>query len=759
MACVIFQSRAEGPLGPDQNRHIERLMARRGSSFASNGREASRSRGAARGTILTRPGTTGRYVLAGALHGAVVWGTYAVIEQLLCIATPLWDGFESVPAPSYWRVIAVVISSFVVLGLALGAACGLALKILDDRGVVGLRLPTAERFRRAAVVTLALASALHWPLVRPFNKMEALSLAVSVALAVGLVLCEKYGSWGERLGSLGNPWVASLLMFGGVWVGRRMLEKSVPLIRGGGAVATLLIVGCVGAIGSRLWRTRRLPADSFLPVRAAAVVSLMGVVVLGLGPSITRWGLAPPQPLQSRAAAGRPNVILITMDTVRADHLSLYGYGRDTTPFLKELAKGATVYDEAIATSNMTLTTHASLFTGLYGSWHGAHFTPPELPSGRPLGRRHPTLAQILSADGYRTMAVVANSVYLRPEFGLTRGFQMYHVLTPVVASSRLLLRSHLGSLVDALVSSDELGAFFSRAEEVNQAVSRVLTQAKRDPVPFLLFVNYMDAHEMYVPPAPFNTIFPGRDRSLRYRAYRAMRFHVMGGDRPISPEERGHFVSQYDGSIRYLDSRLARLVSQLKDLGLFENSLIVITSDHGEEFGEHTLVGHGYSLFQNEVHVPLIIKYPHQDQPRVIGTVVSQVDVMPTVLSALDLKIPEEAQGESLQGVDHDTSRFVMSESFPNGTVGPRFVRFLRMDRAVYSGRMKLIALGNGGQELFDLSRDPEEVSGQVRPNDAGATALAAYLDDWLKSKPSDSHEKLDEETLRRLRSLGYVQ
>ena len=208
-------------------------------------------------------------------------------------------------------------------------------------------------------------------------------------------------------------------------------------------------------------------------------------------------------------------------------------------------------------------------------------------------------------------MAVVANWVYLCPDFGSTRGFQTSYVLMPAVTGSRLLLRSHLGPLVDALVSSDELSASFSRAEEVNQVVFELLVQAKRDVVPFFLFVNYMDGHEPYVPPAPFNTLFPGRDRSLPDNAYRTMRFQVLGGDREISPEERGHFVSQYDGGIRYLDSQLARLVSQLKDLGLFQNSMIVITSDHGEEFGEHSLVGHGYSLFQNEVHIPLVMKYP----------------------------------------------------------------------------------------------------------------------------------------------------
>ncbi|MBZ5589302.1 MAG: sulfatase [Acidobacteriia bacterium] len=708
--------------------------------------------------MVTRPAGTGKYVLGGALHGAVVWGAYSVIEQAISVASPLWRGCESVPGSSYWRVIATVMSSFVVLGIALGAVSGLALKMEDDRAVAARRRPLARRFRSAAVVALASASSVSWALVRPFGKVEALCFSVSVGLAASLVFCETHETWGDRLGFLGNPWVAGLLMFGGGWIGRRALDNSVQLVQFAGAVGTVLVVGCAGLLGSRVWRMLRLPADSVLPVRAGAILALAGAVVLGLAPSATRWGLPPAQPWQLRGSPGRPNIILVTMDTVRADHLSLYGYARDTTPFLKEFAREATVYEEAVATSNLTLTTHASLFTGLYGSWNGVYLAPPELPQGRPLSRRHPTLAQVLSANGYRTMAVVANYGYLGPGFGLTRGFETSYVLAPAVASSPFLLRSHLGPLVDALVSSDELSVKFSRAGEVNRAASALLVQAQREAVPFFLFVNYMDAHTPYVPPAPFNTLFPGRERSLRFADYQAMQAQVMHGERGVSAEERRHFVSQYDGGIRYLDSQLARLVAQLKGLGLFQNSMIVITSDHGEAFGEHDLLGHGYSLYQDQVHVPLIIKYPNQEQPRVIGTLVSQVDVMPTVLSALGIPTPAQTQGDPLQDLEHDTSRFVMSESFPNDGFGPRFVR---MERAVFSGTTKLIAMGNGGRELFDLAGDPEEVNNRYRPDDPAARALGGRLEEWLKGKPLSGGVggSVDEDALRRLRSLGYVQ
>ena len=401
---------------------------------------------------------TGDYVLRGASHGAVVWAAYAVVEQALDAAAPLLKGGTSALAPSHLGVIAVVISSFLFLGFVSGAASGLFLKILDARGVLPQSPDSAARFRRVAVLTLALASVAGLMLTRPFGKAEALSLAASAALVVGLAVCERDPGWADGLGFLGNPWIASCLMVGGEWTGRVALFDAVPLVQLAGSVGALLAVVCVGAVGSRFWRRRGFPADSRLPVRAAAVLTVTGALVLGCSVLVTRWEFPSLPPLNSHALAGRPNIVLVTWDTVRADHLSLYGYGENTTPFLTELSRGATVYRHVIAASDLTLTSHASIFTGLYGSWHGAFMAPPEFPYGRPLAGRFPTLAQVLSAKGYRTMAVVANySFFLAPAFGLGRGFQTLYAPAPAVGIAPLFLRSYLRPLVRAFLSSDDL--------------------------------------------------------------------------------------------------------------------------------------------------------------------------------------------------------------------------------------------------------------------------------------------------------------
>ena len=706
---------------------------------------------------MTPVASVRRDALAGALHGGVVWGAYAVLEQALCVSAPMWRGCEVVPAASYWRVLATVAGSFVALGLALGAACGAALAIADGRRPLAPRVPEAERFRTWAVITLAFASALHWSLVRPFGKVEALSLAVSVALACALALPEARPEVGHRLTFLANPWTAGLLMFGAAFFGRRTLSHSVHLVQFAGAAGAVLVVGCVSAIGSRVWRARRLPADSLFPARGAAVVALAAAAVLGAGPWAGHRVGSPRAPLRSSLRDARPNVVLVTLDTVRADHLSLYGYERDTTPFLRKLAGGATVYREAIAASNNTLTSHASLFTGMYGSWHGAYLAPPEEPQGRPLSERATTLAEILAANGYRTVSVVANYGYLGPGFGLLQGFGSKHVLAPAVSSSPYLLRSHLSQLVELLLSSDELGVRYCRADEVNRAVFAELSGEATASAPLLLFVNYMDAHTPYVPPAPFNSVFPGRSRSLSSEDYPPMQAAAMSGTREALPAERRHFVSQYDGAIRFLDSRLEALVARLEQVGLYGNTLLVIAADHGEAFGEHGLFEHGFLLYQDQVHVPLIVKYPGQERPGVVATTVSQTDVAPTVLDVLGLEAPDRMQGASLLRLDDGSARPVMSEAFPRTEFGPRF---MSMTRAVVRGGTKLVSRGGGRWEMFDLSADPGELDNRYRPGDPAAASLAEELRKWLDGKPAGGGRLTpDEDALRRLRSLGYIQ
>lgn len=300
----------------------------------------------------------------------------------------------------------------------------------------------------------------------------------------------------------------------------------------------------------------------------------------------------------------RPDVFLVVLDTVRADHLSLYGYQRATTPKLEAFARDAVVYRNAIAPDTWTPPSHASLLTGLRPTEHGVRYAK-ERPGGGvyALDASVPTLAERLHAAGYRTAAFLGNDGYLDAVFGLARGFETYR-------SSGM---RHADQLVATVVP---------------------WLRRRRGRSVFLL-LNVMDAHEPYEPPPPYDRMFPGRlDRPVER--------HVVGLP---GAEETAHYLSQYDGELRYIDDRLDEILAALRETGRYDNALIVVTADHGELFGEDGRWGHGGEPVPALVHVPLIVKYPHGAGRGVEEKPASLLDVAPTILAELGL--PPLAAGQ----------------------------------------------------------------------------------------------------------------
>jgi arylsulfatase A-like enzyme len=231
----------------------------------------------------------------------------------------------------------------------------------------------------------------------------------------------------------------------------------------------------------------------------------------------------------------------------------------------------------------------------------------------------------------------------------------------------------------------------------------------------------------------------------------------VMSGSRAISPAERAHLVSQYDGGIRYIDAQISALASRLRHLGVWDRTLFIVTSDHGESFGERGLVGHGTSVGEDQVHVPLVIKFPGRTDPERVDRSVSLVDILPSVLRAAGIETPGNVQGRALQGLDAGPLGPVFSESFAHSGYGDRFER---IERAIVDGGMKLVVSTRGTRELYDLSADPGETHDLFRPDDPRAQGLLTSLDRWLRAipRPAEDLPRLDRETIRRLRALGYV-
>ena len=410
----------------------------------------------------------------------------------------------------------------------------------------------------------------------------------------------------------------------------------------------------------------------------------------------------------------------------------------------------------------MTLPTHASIFTGLYARRHGAHVDFNG--HGRPLDDKFVTLAEILSAAGYQTLGVVANHVFFGCGFGLEQGFDYFDTREPpqyilfkrLGQGPRFYLKHAVYRALKSFANSADLERHYSKAEDINREALRLLDESSR---PFFLFVNYMDAHWPYVPPAPFDELYPGKDDSYTSaQRTRLIDEVVHRRTRTITAAESDHHVSQYDGAIAYMDDQVGELIDRLKALGLYEDALIIVASDHGEALGEKDIIGHALSVYQDEVHIPLLIKYPRDTRQRAVDDVVTTVDILPTVLDLIGEEGPAEIQGHDLKALERGAPRAVFSESFPN--ISPVGSRFDRIERAVFLKEWKLIRSTNRENELYDLSKDPREQDNLFGAH-AGAGQLEDLLNQWLDTVEEEAQAPadLDPETIERLKSLGYIQ
>ena len=344
-----------------------------------------------------------------------------------------------------------------------------------------------------------------------------------------------------------------------------------------------------------------------------------------------------PPPARHRASAGAPNVLLIVMDTVRADHLSLDGYPRPTSPNLERLARRGVNYTRARAAAPWTLPSHASLFTGRW---------PSALSVGWyvPLDDRAPTLAGALAARGYDTAGFAANLNYCSYFTGLDRGFAHYEdfPLTPYWALRATLLGTRLLSQIDyfgkkygLLDPGDVAQRSRVTADEINERLLGWLDGRGDDDRPFFAFLNYFDAHDPYLPPPGFD---PGFVRPPEDAVEREMlvEWWPLPDKDKAAPEQVRTVVDAYDACLAYLDDRIGRLIDDLERRGLLEDTLVIITADHGELLGDHGgLFGHGASLYDGELRVPLIVMAPGLPAGAVVDEPVS-LRALPSTVGAL---------------------------------------------------------------------------------------------------------------------------
>jgi arylsulfatase A-like enzyme/Flp pilus assembly protein TadD len=401
--------------------------------------------------------------------------------------------------------------------------------------------------------------------------------------------------------------------------------------------------------------------------------------------------------------SARPNVLLVTIDTLRSDHLHCYGYNQVQTSAIDSLAADGIRFEQAFTPVPITLPSHSVILTGTYPMLSGMHDF-----SGNSLNQQQPTLATVLRAQGYDTGAVIAAAVLDR-RFGLNRGFDFYydHFDFSRLAETNLDLMERPANLV------------------IDQALGWLAGHKKK---PFFLWVHLYDPHHPYKPPAPFND---------QYKA------------------------NLYDGEIAFADTQLARLLTYLKVHGLYQQTLVALTGDHGEGLGEHGEKTHGFFIYNTTLHVPLIIKPPQAAKvaPRVQSEQVSLVDLMPTLLGLLKVPVPPKVQGKNLAEA-LTRAQPVKGSPLYSETYLPRIhfnwseLRGLNVPSHHFIDGPK--------PELYDLARDPHELNNLYAEKQAVSGELRAQLSSVIRQFTSDvpmaQKSTLDPLLAQRLQSLGYT-
>jgi len=409
-------------------------------------------------------------------------------------------------------------------------------------------------------------------------------------------------------------------------------------------------------------------------------------------------------PWASRAFAAPvppPNVVVITIDTLRADHLGCYGYKQIRTPNIDSLASDGIRFERAYTAVPVTLPSHTVIFTGTYPTLNGMHDF-----AANKLGLTQPTLASILKEHGYTTGAVIGSAV-LDSRFGLNRGFDFYydHFDFNRLQESNLDQMERPGNVVGD-VTLDWLSQNYQKK--------------------FFLWMHLYDPHFPYRPPTPYTN------------------------------EYRDH---PYDGEIAFADAQVGRLIHFLKMKDLYKNTLIVLSGDHGESLGEHGEKTHGFFIYNATLHVPLLIRLPGGPSPKVLPALVNLADLMPTVLQILKVEVPSQVQGRNLlplmRTTQQDETRSLYAETFL-----PRLHFNWNELRSIESEKYHFVDAPK--PELYDLTKDPGETQNLYAEKKAVAEEMRARLAALIKQYSSGQElaEKtgLDPALMERLQSLGYA-
>jgi arylsulfatase A-like enzyme len=566
-----------------------------------------------------------------------------------------------------------------------------------------------------------------------------------------------------------------------LWNSRMLVPPSVHAVAAGGTLLALLVFRVL--LWPLAWLVRRVLPDGTRRLRRRWIALAGGMA----GLVVAVFALAPaPSPMPAPTAGSGPNVVILVVDTLRRDHVSAYGYGRKTTPALDAIAAEGTLYEHAYTPAPWTLPAHASLLTGLYPSAHETDFGHIRLPAERQ------TLAELLHAHGWSTGAFTANP-WLSPVSGLDQGFDVYDFLgIQITVNSTFFLNGFKHAALEDMGGEELTDRLIAWTGE--QAAARR---------PFFAFANYMEVHEPYgMVPEPYRSRWLSRSvarampsewawetplyycagcqtdgdarfgrrlRELGGVECRSGRWQVTGG-------RLQDVVDLYDGGASYVDHQIGRIVTALREAGLLEQTLLVVTSDHGESLGELGQLGHNVWLHDSLLAVPLLVRYPARFPAGLrVAAPVSLVDMVPSVAAVAGLEPPLLEAAASLVPGDLSPAkpRDVLAEYLPlPADVLRRWSGAYHCDMSpagharasLQRGSVKLVwNAGAAPDELYDLVADPTEEHNVIdaRRDEARnlGQELLVRLARLRPQRSSAEGAELDPLTKATLESLGYAQ
>ena len=419
------------------------------------------------------------------------------------------------------------------------------------------------------------------------------------------------------------------------------------------------------------------------------------------------------------ASSGRPNVLLVLIDTIRADHLSCYGYHRDTTPNLDSLAASGVRYSRMMSGSPWTLPSMTTIFTGLPERSHRARLRDRTFYGIDP---SLPFMPILLKHSGYRTAAFF-NVIYMSEHFGFHRGFDHFDCQGLV----ELWNSRAAGATVDSLL----LWLDDRPVEE-----------------PFFAAIHLFDPHATYNPPSPYDVMWADPDYQGRFDSSWGVRSDMDDANSGVVQVDSAgirNLLDLYDGELAYTDAQLGRLFAELRRRNLAGSTLVIVIGDHGEEFGDHGKFAHGHTLHAELLQVPLIIAGPGVPNGIVDSALVGSIDVMPTILAAAGVEPPEGLPGHDLMASGFDPDRTLPA----SGLGGSRQACVRRLDRKV------IWEAATDSSVMYDQAADPREMS----PLPSDSILLAEVLSYWATPPRGNPDAVPWTNAVRNeLRDLGYI-